>query len=109
VKGLKPSPARLRQGIESRAVSRVCIVLQEHYTQAVVNHHFDVYSHCGDFCKRKSESEEERASTNKFYRNADQDKELLYVALKEIMGDNITTPNVLRKLLMAMIPIATSQ
>jgi hypothetical protein len=37
--------------------------------QAVLEHHFDNHEYCGDWCRRKSETEEQRKSSNKFYRN----------------------------------------
>jgi hypothetical protein len=57
--------------------------------QAVLEHHFDCHDHCGTFCKRKSESEEERKKSGKVYRCKTKDAKL-YDALKIILAPFIT-------------------
>ena len=48
--------------------------------KAVVEHHFDNHTFCGDFCKRKLLSNEEREASNKIYRSKEKNKKL-YVFL----------------------------
>ena len=43
--------------------------------QDVAEHHFDNHEHCGAWCKRKNESEEERVLSAKYYRSKVADKE----------------------------------
>ena len=57
--------------------------------RAVVEHHFGNHDFCGDFCKRKTETEEERKESAKFYRDRVVDEEL-YHWLTELMSNYIT-------------------
>jgi len=50
-------------------------------SKAVIEHHFDCHTHCGDWCKRKDQTDEEREEKKKCYRSKEKDatshKELL--------------------------------
>ena len=73
-------------------IRQLTIIPEEEWTdsaEAVVDHHFDVHTNCGAFCKRKEESEDIRKSNNKFYRDMNKDA-ALYKALKEIISKYTT-------------------
>jgi rubrerythrin len=54
--------------------------------RAVLEHHFDNHSFCGDFCKRLHELCGRTPRTNKVYRCKQKDKEL-YTMLLEVLSD----------------------
>jgi hypothetical protein len=56
---------------------------------AVLEHHFDVHDHCGDWCPRKQQTEAQRLATKKYYRNKETDAKL-YVHLKEKFARFVT-------------------
>jgi hypothetical protein len=47
-----------------------------HAAKAVLEHHFDCHTYCGDWCRRKSETPEQRLSKVKFYRCKTKDAKL---------------------------------
>ena len=57
--------------------------------KAVVEHHFDNHEHCGKFCRRKTQTEEQQEKTRKFYRCKTIDSEL-YAALTKLVSRFIT-------------------
>lgn len=57
--------------------------------QSVLQHHFDNHQCCGDWCRRKTESKEERARKQHFYRSKAKDNEL-YEELQQILRRFIT-------------------
>jgi len=56
---------------------------------AVLEHHFDNHSYCGQWCSRRHESAEQRAATKKYYRCKTKDAKL-YCLLQGILS-NYTT------------------
>ena len=55
-------------------------------SKAVIDHHFDEHSCCGDFCQRKKTLQDSSAdTTNKFYRCRNKEPKL-YAALKNILA-----------------------
>jgi len=44
--------------------------------KAIVDHHFDSHEHCGAWCLRKSETQEQRSKSNKTYRDKTREGEL---------------------------------
>ena len=63
--------------------------------RAVVEHHFGNHTFYGDFCCRKDETEEQRKTSNKFYRDKQIDREL-YEWLTELL-DGYTTEDKLEE------------
>lgn len=61
----------------------------EAHGKAVVEHHFDNHTFCGDFCRRKQLTEEQRQSSAKIYRDKVKDKDL-YCCLTKLMDHFIT-------------------
>jgi hypothetical protein len=57
--------------------------------KAVLEHHFDVHTDCGDFCKRKKELAEGIKKDTKVYRSKERDKDL-YDLLVPILAEFIT-------------------
>jgi len=57
--------------------------------QAVLEHHFDNHAHCGDWCVRKDQTDEQKKEKKKFYRCKEEDKEL-YDYLKEVLSRFVT-------------------
>jgi len=57
--------------------------------KAVLEHHFDNHEHCGSWCSRRLESEEQRMATKKYYRCKTRDAKL-YCLLQEILSNYIT-------------------
>jgi hypothetical protein len=56
---------------------------------SVLEHHFDCHDYCGDWCKRKSESEEQRKSSVKYYRCKTRDAKL-YLLLQQTIARFVT-------------------
>jgi hypothetical protein len=54
----------------------------EDAASAVLEHHFDCHNHCGDWCTCKSETEEERKKSIRYYRCKKRDAKL-YAVLQE--------------------------
>jgi hypothetical protein len=52
--------------------------------QACLEHHFDCHQYCGDWCKRKNESDESKKTSVKYYRCKKKDAKL-YAVLSEKM------------------------
>jgi hypothetical protein len=61
----------------------------ERVAQAVLDHHFDMHEHCGDWCRRKDESMEQRSATKKYYRSMQTDEQL-YHLLSQVISRFIT-------------------
>ena len=57
--------------------------------KAVLEHHFDNHEYCGDWCRRKNESEQQKMSSGKYYRNKLESPEL-YNLLSEKIQKFIT-------------------
>jgi hypothetical protein len=57
--------------------------------KAVLDHHFDIHTGCGDFCKRKKELAEGLTKDTKVYRSKERDKDL-YDLLVPILDEFIT-------------------
>ena len=57
--------------------------------QAVLEHHFDNHQHCGSFCHRKDEDDEQRKASTKFYRNKEKDQDL-YTILQATLARFVT-------------------
>ena len=59
--------------------------------KAVLRHHFDDHSSCGDWCRRKDETAEQRAANKRkaVYRNLEKDAKL-YIILEEKLSRFIT-------------------
>ena len=53
-------------------------------SNAVIEHHFDNHEHCGDWCRRKKQSDEEKALKSKMYRCKTKDKKLYSMLLQKI-------------------------
>ena len=51
----------------------------ESKAQAVLLHHFDDHTHCGDWCNRKLQIAEEKQSKDRYYRDKLKDAELFAV------------------------------
>ena len=51
---------------------------------AVLKHHFDVHSDCGDWCRRKSMTAAELAASDSFYRNMSKDEKLFKLLSKKM-------------------------
>jgi hypothetical protein len=49
---------------------------------AVLEHHFDCHTHCGDWCRRQHETEEQKKMSKKYYRCKKRDAKL-YVLLQD--------------------------
>jgi hypothetical protein len=56
---------------------------------AVLEHHFDNHEYCGDWCKRKNETEEQRKSSVKYYRCKERDQKL-YALLQKTIARFVT-------------------
>jgi hypothetical protein len=61
---------------------------------AALDHHFDRHEQCGDWCKRKHESEEQRRRSPKYYRCMTKDAKL-YAILREKISRFITMDKLL--------------
>jgi hypothetical protein len=61
---------------------------------AVLDHHFDIHDHCGDWCKRKNETPEQRQASPKYYRCINKDAKL-YKILQETIARFITMDKLL--------------
>ena len=57
--------------------------------KAVVEHHFDNHEFCGDFCKRKLLTAEQKEASNKIYRSKEENKKL-YLFLTNTVARFIT-------------------
>jgi len=57
--------------------------------KAIVDHHFDMHDHCGNWCRRKMETEQERSQSLKKYRCKKTNPEL-YTLLCETIAPFIT-------------------
>lgn len=56
---------------------------------AALDHHFDMHDGCGDWCRRKDETPEQRLASKRYYRDATKDK-ALFVKLQEMMSRFVT-------------------
>jgi hypothetical protein len=61
----------------------------EDKAQAVLEHHFDNHEYCGDWCKRKNETPQQRKTAGKYYRCKTRDAKL-YAVLQEKMSRFVT-------------------
>jgi hypothetical protein len=61
---------------------------------AVLDHHFDIHDHCGDWYKRKNETTEQRRASPKYYRCITKDAKL-YKILQETITSFITMDKLL--------------
>ena len=53
----------------------------------VLEHHFDNHVYCGDWCRRKNKTEEERQQGKKYYHDKVKDHDLSYCVLEKITFD----------------------
>ena len=73
----------------ARALAEIEESEYEKAGRAVLWHHFDKHDHCGGWCKRKDQSEDERAKAKRFYRSTEKD-EKLWADLDEAVARFIT-------------------
>jgi len=57
--------------------------------KAVLEHHFDCHTFCGDFCRRKASTEDKRKASDKFCRSKEKDREL-HELLEELIARFVT-------------------
>jgi hypothetical protein len=53
--------------------------------KAVLEHHFDNHQYCGDWCKRKHETQAQRERVVKYYRNSQNDAKLYAILHEKIL------------------------
>jgi hypothetical protein len=62
--------------------------------KAVLEHHFDNHEYCGDWCRRKTETEEQKSKGIKYYRCKEKDAKL-YVLLDNKLARFVTLPKLM--------------
>jgi hypothetical protein len=64
--------------------------------KACLEHHFDNHEYCGEWCKRKQQTQEQRNSKERFYRSKTDKHDLeLYKVLQEIFARFITLDRIM--------------
>jgi hypothetical protein len=61
----------------------------EEAAKAVLEHHFDSHEYCGDWCKRKNKTAQQRKTAGKYYRCKERDAKL-YVILQDKISCFVT-------------------
>jgi hypothetical protein len=56
---------------------------------SVIDHHFDIHDKCGPWCRRKDQSDQQRVTSDRFYRDIDKDNKL-YKAVSDLLARFIT-------------------
>ena len=76
-------------GYMIRALPQMDESQYENAGKAVLEHHFDNHEYCGLWCRRKTQTAQQRSEKKRYYRSKDDDKKL-YEKLKETISRFVT-------------------